>query len=204
MPNKNNLCRLLIGVTGGIGSGKSLVCSYFEEFGGKVLVADKIARDLYVSNYGLINMLKDQFGRIIIDEKGNLSSEKFRKIVFSSDANHKRVNRIVHPFVIDEILKITKSTSPQFVFVEAALIFESGFDKYLDYTIEVFANMRKRMDWVRKRSRLSNEIIRSIIKLQMPEREKMKRADFIIKNNSSKGQLRKNSKFVFKLLTNLV
>jgi len=203
MQSKKKLKKLLIGVTGGIGSGKSLVCEYFKKSGGEVFFADKITRDLYVTNKKLLNELVKEFGKNILSEDRKLDILKFREIVYKSDANQKRVNNIVHPFAINEILRRTRNSESSLVFIEAALIFESGFDKYLDYTIEVFANVKTRMERVRKRNKLALRLIRTIIKMQMPEKEKLKMADFVIKNNSSKINLRKEAIFLYGILNRI-
>jgi dephospho-CoA kinase len=201
MPSKRS--KLLIGVTGGIGSGKSLVCGYFKELGGEIFYADKIARELYSANKKLKAELVKTFENKILDENKNISFTEFRKIVFKSDANQKRVNGIVHPFTIKEILERTRKSKSKLVFIEAALIFESGFDKYLDYTVEVYATVDKRIARVRQRNNLSVSTIKSIIKLQMPEKEKVEKADFVIKNNSAKSELRKKTEFVYSLLNTI-
>lgn len=195
--------KLLVGVTGGIGSGKSLACKYFAQLGCNIYYADDIAKELYVTNPRLLKSLVRQFGKKIIGKNGNLNFFEFRKVVFSSTANQERVNRIVHPFVISEIIRQAKSSKSKLVIIEAALIFESGFNKYLDYTIEVFSTVKNRIKRIKKRNMLSVRDIRSIMKLQMPEREKIKRADFVLKNDSTPVMLRKKVKFIFTLLNSI-
>jgi dephospho-CoA kinase len=195
--------KLFVGVTGGIGSGKSLACKYFAQLGCKIFYADDIAKELYVTNPKLKKSLVRKFGKCIIGENGNIDFFEFRKVVFSSTANQDRVNKIVHPFVISEMIKRAKSSKSRLVFIEAALIFESGFNMYLDYTIEVFSTVKNRVERVRKRNKLSVKDIRSIMKLQMPEKEKIRKADFVLKNDSTPLELRKKVKFIFNLLNNI-
>jgi dephospho-CoA kinase len=201
MLNKSG--RLLVGVTGGIGSGKSLACKYFAQLGCKIFYADDIAKELYITNPKLKKALAGRFGKKIIDKNGNMNFFEFRKVVFSSTANQERVNKIVHPFVISEIIKRAKSSNSKLVVIEAALIFESGFDKYLDYTIVVFSSVKNRVERIRKRNMLSVRDIRLIMKLQMPEKEKIKKADFVLKNDSTTSQLRKKVKFIYSLLSSI-
>lgn len=203
MQNKHDKKKLLIGVTGGIGSGKSLACKYFKQLGCRVFYADDIAKELYIKNPKLRKELVKKFGKKITDSKGNLDFFEFRKVVFSSTANQERVNKIVHPFVISEILKRAKNSKSKLIVIEAALIFESGFNKYLDYTIVVFSTVENRIQRIRKRSGLSVRDIRLIMKLQMPEKEKMKKADFVLKNNSLPSHLRKKVKFIYSILINI-
>lgn len=203
MQSKQVKKKLLIGVTGGIGSGKSLACKYFKQLGCRVFYADDIAKELYVRNSKLRQALVKKFGKKITDGKGKLDFFEFRKVVFSSTANQERVNKIVHPFVVSEILRRAKNSKSKLIVIEAALIFESGFNKYLDYTIVVFSTVKNRIKRIRKRSGLSVRDIRSIMKLQMLEREKIKKADFVLKNNSAPAQLREKVKFIYSLLINI-
>jgi len=182
-----------------MGAGKSLVCRYLEELGCKVLYADDIAKELYFKNHHLAKALGEKFGNRILT--GNqISIPKLRQFTFKNLRRQREVNRIVHPFVISEILRKVSRSSGKFVFVEAALIFESGFDKYLDYTILVHSNVRTRVKRIMKRSQISNAEIRSIMKMQMPENQKMRRADFIIQNNGTKSELRRKVRNMFKTL----
>lgn len=189
--------KLLIGVTGGIGSGKSLVCKYLRQLGCKIIYADDIAKKLYGTNPSIRRALAGKFGDEILTGK-RISISKLREFTFKNPKNQKAVNKVVHPFVISEVLKRASNSPYKFVAVEAALIFESGFDKYVDYIILVHANIRKRIE----RSSLNEKHIRKVMKLQMPEREKMRRADFIVENNGTKQALRRKVKNIFMMLIN--
>ncbi|RPI12943.1 MAG: dephospho-CoA kinase [Ignavibacteriae bacterium] len=199
----SNKKRLFIGVTGGIGSGKSLACEYFEKYGCKVFYADEIAKQLYHENEELKLELVKQFGEKIIGYNGDIDFNEFRQIVFKSDANQKRVNKIVHPFVIKEILSRADKAKAKIIIKEAALMFESGSYKYNDYNILIYSNAKIRIERVKKKRGLPAAIIKSIMKLQMPEREKKELADFIVNNNLTKRDLEKKVRFlveVFKMI----
>ncbi len=197
MRNKHAAKKLLIGVTGGIGSGKSLACEYFKELGCSVFFADDIAREMYSTHAALRKKLVAEFGAGILNQDRSISFDKLRQIVFSSERNQTRVNRIVHPFVISEILRLTGNSPSKIIIVEAALIFESGFDKYLDYTILIHSSVKNRIERVRKRRKLTVSQIRSIIKLQMPEKEKLRKADIIIRNDTTKHELKEQVECCF-------
>jgi dephospho-CoA kinase len=113
------------------------------------------------------------------------------------------VNKIVHPFVISEILAQAKKAKSKIVIVEAALIFESGFEKYNDYTILIYSGVKNRTARVQKRSKLKTSLIKSIMKLQMPENEKKMKADIVIENDGTKKELQKRIKFVYGVLKGL-
>lgn len=183
--------RLKIGITGGIGSGKSLAAKYFESLGYKVIYADKVAKELYANNKQLINKLVKAFGNGILDENGNLSRQNARRVIFSSKKNIKRVNSIVHPFVFREMDKIYSAIKDRIVFFEAAIMFESGSYKRMNYVILVYANKEIRIKRIIQRDNIKRVAILKLMKLQLDEREKLKRADFVIRNNSGTADLKK-------------
>jgi dephospho-CoA kinase len=191
MRNKHKHKKLLIGVTGGIGSGKSLACEYLKKLGCSVFFADEIARKMYSTSAALRKKLGNEFGNRILDNGKKISFDKLRQIVFSSERNQIRVNNIVHPFVISEILRRVRNSPSNIIVIEAALIFESGFNRYLDFTILIHSSVKNRIERVRRRGKLTGSQIRSIIKLQMSEKEKMQKADVIINNDSTKRALQK-------------
>jgi len=191
---------VLLGVTGGIGSGKTAVCSFLKQMGCSVYHADDIAKQLYIDNVPLRRKLVKLFGTRIHDNKKDISVEKLRKLVFSNKYNQQRVGRIVHPFVISELMKRIKSDESNFIVIEAALIFETNFDKYLDYTILIRSNVKTRIKRISERNHITGNNVKKIIKLQMPEKEKTEKADFVIPNNGNINELKKNVKLVFQTI----
>lgn len=190
-----------IGITGGIGSGKSLACKYFEKLGYNVIYADYIAKELYTSNKRLLQNLVKAFGKGILDEKGNLSRINSRKIIFKSKKNIKRVNKLVHPFVIKEIDRQISRLKSRVVLIETAIMFESGYYSRNNYNVLIYANKELRIKRVRLRDKVSKISVEKLMKLQMPEQEKMLMADFIIKNNGTPGELYKNIQQFSKILS---
>lgn len=192
--------KILLGVTGGIGSGKTLVCRFLEQMGCSIYHADHIAKQLYKKNAFLKKKLIRTFGNGVLNSKNNVSLLELRKIVFSTKSNQQRVGKIVHPFVISEVMKSIKNNKSRFIAIESALIFETNFDRYLNYTVLVYSDIKKRIQRIAKRDKFLEKDIRMIIKLQMPEKEKIKRADFVIPNNGSINELKKNVKVLFESL----
>lgn len=192
--------RLKIGITGGIGSGKSLACSYIEKLGYKVIYADRVAKELYASNLELRKKLVKAFGKGILDETGNISRPNSRKIIFSSKKNIKRVNSIVHPFVFAEMDKMVSKIKDRMVFFEAAIMFESGSYKRMNYVVLIYSNQKNRILRIRKRDNVTISAIKNLMKLQLDEREKARRADFIISNNSTPAELKQKVKALVGLL----
>lgn len=192
--------KLKIGITGGVGSGKSLAARYFEKLGYPVIYADKVAKQLYASNKKLLAKLVNAFGSGILDNNRNLSRENARRIIFSSRKNIKRVNSIVHPFVFREMDKIYAKLKSRIVFFEAAIMFESGSYKRMNYVLLIYTNKELRIKRLIQRDKIKRADVLKIMKLQIPEKEKLKRADFIIKNNSSPAELKKKITALSKLI----
>lgn len=195
--------KLKIGITGGVGSGKSLAAGYFEKLGYKVIYADKIARELYKTNKILLKRLVKEFGSGILDENGKLSRVNSRRIIFTSKSNIKRVNSIVHPFVFREMDRLVSKIKDRIIFFEAAIMFESGSYKRMNYVILIYANKEIRIKRTIKRDGVKRSDVLNLMKLQLDEREKAKRADFIIKNNSTPLALKKNINAFNKILKTL-
>lgn len=196
--------KIFVGVTGGIGSGKSVVCDYLKKLGCKIIKADEIAKQLYRKNEKLKRALKSEFGKVIYDKDENVSIDKLREVTFINCKIQKRVNEIVHPFVIKSILDSYNKIKRGIVVNEAALIFESGFDKYLDLVVMVSSPKELRIKRVIKRSGLTLKEIEKIISLQLTDKEKIKLSDIIIRNNGTKTQLKQNVNKFSHILRNLV
>ncbi len=199
MPSK----KLKIGITGGIGSGKSLACVYFEKLGYKVIYADKIAKELYSSNKLLIKKLVQEFGRGILDKSGKLSRDNARKIIFTSEKNILRVNSIVHPFVFKEMDRLLKGIKDRIILFEAAIMFESGSYKRMDYVVLIYTKKEIRLKRIIQRDGLKRKDVLNLMSMQLDEKEKARRSDFIIKNNSSPRELNKNVIAFSKILKKL-
>lgn len=191
MPQKS---RLKVGITGGIGSGKSLACRYLEELGYKVIYADKIAKELYASNKALLKKLAAEFGKSILNSDGTLNRINARKAIFSNKKNIKRVNSIVHPFVFREMDRIVAGIKDRIIFFEAAIMFESGSYKRMNYVVLIYADKETRIKRIINRDGVKRRDVLKLMKLQLDEREKLKRADFVIKNNSTAAELKKKIK----------
>jgi dephospho-CoA kinase len=179
---------LRIGITGGIGSGKSLICKIFTSLQIPVYEADLMARKLMTSDFVLIDQIKKEFGPSSYHPDGSLNREYLSKEIFNNPLKLEKLNQLVHPRVgIDSENWIERNKAFPYVVKEAALLFESGSYKLLDKIIVVTAPEHLRIKRVLDRDKLrSEEDVVKIIRNQMDEEEKIKRADFIIQNNETK------------------
>jgi dephospho-CoA kinase len=176
---------LIVGITGGIGSGKSTVCAIFKMLKGPVFEADKVAKQLLDSNRKVKEGLIQRFGKDIYTKNGTVDRKKLAEIIFNDDLQLKKMNELVHPVVREEFENWVKENNKlPYVIHEAAILFESGFYKMMDYTILVSAPREKRIEWVMKRDGVSRKQVEERMKNQLPEEEKQKLASVVLMNDN--------------------
>jgi dephospho-CoA kinase len=178
---------LRIGVTGGIGSGKSLVCNIFQCLGAPVYDADSRAKALMATDPILIGQIKAQFGAQSYTDDGQLNRHFLGEKVFNNPTELARMNQLVHPRVAaDSESWFERNKECPYVVKEAALLFESGAYKQLDKIIVVTAPEALRIQRVMGRDKKrTREDVLKIIGNQMAENEKEKRGDFVICNDET-------------------
>ena len=198
-----------IGIAGGIGSGKSEVCRNFEALGVLVLSADKIARNLSDSDPVIRKKIVARFGaEAYRDASGPLNREYMSRRAFEDERELSALNAIVHPSVI---LAIESRLGPTaavgkfgYAIVEAALMFESGIDKKMDYVLTVATDEALRIERVRLRDTSEEAGIRARMRHQIPVEEALTKSDFVIHNNDSVERLHERVMFfhaIFSVIT---
>jgi dephospho-CoA kinase len=195
-----------VGVTGGIGSGKSTVCTYFERLGRPVLSADLIARDIMDHDLQVRTRIEEEFGKQIYSDEGVLRRKELAAIVFKDPAARKKLNSLVHPFVFAEIDRLVAAITPHppYVIIEAALIYEAGMDKRLDAVIVVRASAPTRLERIIVRDTLSMDEAVSRMRSQEGMEAKARNADFFIDNEGPEGRLAEKTAFIDRILVSLL
>ena len=195
---------LRVGLTGGIGTGKSTASQHFSSLGAYVINADEEAKNLISTNETVQNELIAEFGTDIIDGTGSVNKKKLARIAFQDQDHQQRLNSVVHPYIynlIDKEFNQVLNVGKHDIFiVDGALIFESGYDVHLDYVIVVTAQLKNRMERALGRETLSREEILKRIEFQWPEKEKVNLADFVIHNDGTEKELHKNIEGLVKKL----
>jgi dephospho-CoA kinase len=178
---------LQIGITGGIGSGKSLVCRIFQILGAPVYDADSRAKDLMTTDGILISRIKKEFGELSYRQDSSLNREYLGEKVFKDAERLKVLNGLVHPRVAEDYTQwVGHHQQAPYVIKEAALLFEAGSYKTLDKVIVVHAPSSVRIKRVLSRDKHRTEAqVREIMKNQLPDEDTLARADFIIRNDES-------------------
>ncbi|MCS4433970.1 dephospho-CoA kinase [Aquiflexum gelatinilyticum] len=178
---------ILVGITGGIGSGKSTVARIFSILGIPVYYADDRAKWLMANDEALKEQIKDNFGQESYSEAGVLNRAFLASQVFSDEEKVKIINGLVHPAVKADFENWANAQTAPYVLKEAALLFETGSYKDLDKVINVSSPIRIRISRVLMRDPHRNEKqVNDIIDKQLPDEEKNKLADFVIKNTDNK------------------
>ena len=175
---------LKIGLTGGIGSGKSIIAKVFEQLGIPVFNSDAEAKKLINSDPKISTVIKENFGKNSYGIDGQLDRKRLAEIVFNDEEALHKLNSIVHPAVQLEFLSwLNKHKQAPYILKEAAIIFESGSNKGLDKVIAISAPELLRIQRTVKRDNSSPQSVKKRIEKQMSEDEKLKRSDFIIYND---------------------
>jgi dephospho-CoA kinase len=176
---------LVVGLTGGIGCGKSEVRHRLLKAGFTVIDADTLARRLSETNPLIIKAIKEEFGEEMYDAEGRLRRKALAEIVFNDRKALERLNGIIHPRVISTVerqLAELQNRGEKIVIVEAALHYEVHWNEAMDAMVVVTAPLEKRLAWVMQRDGVDEAAVRRRMANQIPLEEKVKRADYVIEN----------------------
>ena len=174
----------IIGVTGGIGSGKTTVSGMFASFGAEVVDADEIARAVTKSSGAAYKEIVDAFGEDILLPDMEINRKALGKIVFQDKKSLELLNKITHKYVFEEIKKRIETSLAHVIVLDVPLLFSSDFPFECDLTVGVIADREERIIRVEKRDGLSREEILKRIENQISDEVLRQKADVIIENNS--------------------
>lgn len=173
---------LKVGITGGIGSGKSTVCKVFSALGIPVFEADVVAKQLMNSNNSIRKGLTDLFGEAVYTSSGRVDRKKLASIIFNDDIRLQKVNELIHPVVRQKFLLWADIQDVPYVIHEAAILFESGFYKMMDFTILISAPENERIERVVKRDGSLPGQVKERMNKQWSDEQKRKLASVEITN----------------------
>ena len=196
---------IFIGVTGGIGSGKSTVCSLFEKKGIPIFYADNVAKDIVNSDSTILQEIIDLFGNRVLDSSNKLDRKILSEIVFKDEELLDSLNEIVHPRVFEafEQWKMSLSENNVYVLVESALLFQSGMFELVDYALAVLADEDIQIKRVAIRNSVSEELVKIRMKHQISTEELLELSDFQIQNNGTIDDLTSKVNFLHSLFSTL-
>lgn len=179
--------KMIIGITGSIGTGKSTVSNYLISKGYSVVDADKISKGAYNIGSNGYKAILEVFGVEILNSNGEVDRKKIKKIVFDNSNMLQRLNMAIHPIIINEIEKEIEMLleSQSVVFLDAPLLIETELHKKVDKIIVVACDKNEQINRIIKRDKITADMAISIINSQMSIDEKLKFADYIVYNNST-------------------
>ena len=197
---------LIVGLTGGIVGGKSTVASMFRDLGAKIIDADKLGHGVILPYRPAWEKITRLFGKVILQNDLTIDRGKLGKIVFTNQTLLKKLNEITHPEIIKLIKKeinLAKNktySQEKVLIIDAALIYEAKIDRLMDKIIVVYIDEDEQAKRLAKRNNLSEEEALKRIKSQMPMKEKVKIADYVIDNSSSLDKTREQVEKIWQSL----
>ncbi|OGV98765.1 MAG: dephospho-CoA kinase [Nitrospinae bacterium RIFCSPLOWO2_02_39_17] len=198
---------LLIGLTGGMATGKSLVSTILKELGAFIIDADKISREIVEPDKPAWFKIVEFFGRDILNSDMIINRKRLGEIVFNDPLKKKRLEEIIHPLVIEEEnrrVEDYKRLNPDgMAVIDAALLIEAGGYRRVDKLIVVYADRKTQLRRLMERDRLKKEEAEKRIDSQLPLDEKVKMADFVVDNSASKENTVRQVMDIFSKLKSL-
>lgn len=189
----------VVGITGGIGSGKTTVCRIFVLLGIPVFYADEEAKKLY-DDKKIISEVKKLFGKRIFNRKGKVDKKKLGEIVFSEPSSLEKLNAVIHPEVKKKFRAWEKKRQgAKYLVKEAAIMIESGAYREVDYLISVLADEKERINRIVKRDNVSAESVQQRMREQLSDRERKKYSDAVIINDGKHSLIEQTMRIHCKL-----
>ena len=196
----------IIGMTGGIGSGKSEALKIFESLNIKVIDLDNIAKEITDTSHQAIQEIKLVFGDAIFDKKNRLDRKKLREIIFSEKDQKINLEKILHPKILEEVMKrLNVLSNESYVVIDIPLLFETNqYTSLISRSLVIDCKINDQIERVKKRDGIDTSVIQSIIEQQVGRNYRIERADDVVVNDGSIEKLEESIKALHKKYLNLV
>lgn len=175
--------KIIIGITGGIGSGKTTICKTIQKMGYPVFYSDQAGREILSNDVELIDKIASHFGDSVLDNNKQIIRSKLGEIVFNNSKELAYLNALIHPRVKKLFINWVEESEAQFLFKESAILFETN-DKSCDFVCTIFTNLDERVKRVMARDKVSKQAVLDRMKNQWDDKQKVKLSDFVIYNNT--------------------
>ena len=205
--NKTNKKILKVAVTGGAGSGKTSVCNRLKALGVKVISADEMAREAVAPGSTAFKKIVRYFGNTILLSDGTLNRKKLRKMITDDSDVRLAMERFIHHEIAKLILKnvvFAEKEGSRMVVIEVPLLFELDMKEKFDWVVVVSADKELRVKRLMERDQTSRDEAMHLIDVQMPEKEKINRADYVVRNEGSMEKLVESVDILFNNLNNII
>ena len=196
----------IIGMTGGIGSGKSEALKIFESLNIKVIDLDNIAKEITDTSHQAIQEIKLVFGDAIFDKDNRLDRKKLREIIFSEKNQKINLEKILHPKILEEVMKrLNVLSNESYVVIDIPLLFETNqYTSLISRSLVIDCKVNDQIERVKKRDGIDTSVIQSIIEQQVGRNYRNERADDVVVNDGSIEKLEESIKALHKKYLNLV
>jgi dephospho-CoA kinase len=177
---------LIVGLTGGIGSGKTTVAALLAQKGAVVIDTDVIAREIVATPGPLLDAVRQEFGDVVIGPDGRLDRPALARVIFNDESKRNKLNALMHPAILKRVLSgISAAPAGSVVVVVVPLLFEARFEVNCDRVVAVVAPPELRRQRIAERDGLSGTEIEARMRAQLPESEYEKRADIVVRNEGN-------------------
>ncbi|MDE7264569.1 MAG: dephospho-CoA kinase [Anaeroplasmataceae bacterium] len=184
--------RKVVGITGGIASGKSTVCQYLASLGYPVIDSDKISKNLSQKGMPLYEAIRNAFGDRFLKKNLELDRQKFGHYVFEHPEELSKLNAISHPLIVEEIKKMLKKMPDTLIFLDIPLLFEAKLSYLCDTIVCVYVNEETQIKRLMERDGISKEYAELKISAQMPLDEKRKRSNYVVESMEDINRTKEN------------
>lgn len=181
---------LIVGLTGGIGSGKSTVANLFAKLGVPIIDTDHIARELSETNKSVAAEIRKKFGAEVVSPSGELDRRKLRDIIFSNDEKRKQLEEILHPLIREEISRTVKTFNYPYCIVVIPLLFEKDPNPLINRILVVDTLENLQISRTRARDNVDDEHVQAIMKSQVKRSHRLEKANDVIVNDKKIEDLR--------------
>ncbi|MBL7959572.1 dephospho-CoA kinase [bacterium] len=192
---------VVIGLTGGIGCGKTEVAKIFQHLGAKIIDADAIGKSVVETLPNVLKEIVKVFGRKFVNKDGTLKRKELGAYVFADEEKKIQLNRIVHPHLFKQVqqeIEGAQKAGNKIIVVDAALIYETGIENIFDKVVVVNSDLKNRIERIKQRDQLTDDEISHRMSAQMPLEEKVRRATLVITNNGSVESLKEAAEKIFR------
>lgn len=173
----------VVGLTGGIGCGKSSASEFFAEFGIVVIDTDVISRQLTQPCGLAIDQIRKTFGNTFLASDGSLDREKMRNLVFSDLESKIKLEKILHPFILSEVVRLVKQAQSPYIVVVIPLLLETNdYDNLIDRVLVIDCEEQQQISRTMARNQLSEQFVRAIMASQVARKDRLREADDVIFN----------------------
>ena len=189
------MSKFVVGITGGIASGKTTVSNLLASFGAQIIDTDVIAREVVSEGSEGEKLLKKEFPKAY--ESGTLNRVVLREIVFASNAQREKLNSITHPLIEKEMIRLIENAT-ETVYLVVPLMYECGYEKYCDYVVTVVASEAERIRRMKLRNNtIGDEEAKRIVATQLSDEVRIQKADEVIVNDGEIGEIEKKVKELY-------